>query len=45
MNIPHFLKPENIMDAEKKKPSDPKYNNQTLYIPKPFWLKFTPAVR
>jgi hypothetical protein len=30
---PYFTKKENVMDIEKRKPDDPKYDHTTLYIP------------
>ncbi|XP_076260192.1 DNA mismatch repair protein Msh6 [Rhynchophorus ferrugineus] len=40
-----FLKPENIRDAHKRKPSDPEYDSRTLYVPTDFLNSLTPAMR
>lgn len=40
-----FLKPENIRDADKRKPSDPNYNAKTLFVPESFKRTLTPAMR
>ncbi|KAJ1673028.1 DNA mismatch repair protein msh6, partial [Spiromyces aspiralis] len=33
---------ENPLDAQRRKPTDPDYDKQTLYIPPSAWAKFTP---
>lgn len=38
-----FLKPDKIRDAEKRKPSDPKYDSTTLYVPKDYLDSLTPV--
>lgn len=38
-----WLKPENIRDAEKRKPSHPMYDPKTLYVPDDFLNKLTPV--
>lgn len=43
--LPYFIKDENIMDAEKRRPSDPEYDPTTLYIPPSEWKDFTPALQ
>ncbi|EIW67861.1 hypothetical protein TREMEDRAFT_40008 [Tremella mesenterica DSM 1558] len=40
-----FLLPENLKDAEGRRPSDPDYDGRTLYIPKEDWRGFTPFER
>ncbi|XP_034940997.1 probable DNA mismatch repair protein Msh6 [Chelonus insularis] len=40
-----FLKPENIRDANKRRPDDPEYNPRTLYVPPDFLNTQTPAIR
>ncbi|XP_049939729.1 DNA mismatch repair protein Msh6 isoform X1 [Schistocerca serialis cubense] len=40
-----FLKPENIRDADKRKPTDPNYNAKTLFVPESFKKTLTPAMR
>ncbi|XP_076033999.1 DNA mismatch repair protein Msh6 isoform X2 [Oratosquilla oratoria] len=48
-NWPHlsyqFLKPENIRDKARKRPTDPEYNPRTLHLPDDFLNKQTPALR
>lgn len=41
--MPEFLKPENIKDANGKRPNDPEYDETTLLIPERYWKDFTPA--
>ena len=31
-NLPNFLQPENRRDAQKRRPDDPDYDENTLYI-------------
>ena len=31
--FPFFLKPENLLDSQKRKPDDPDYDPSTLYVP------------
>ncbi|XP_044580012.1 probable DNA mismatch repair protein Msh6 isoform X2 [Cotesia glomerata] len=40
-----FLQPENILDAEKRRPDHPEYNPKTLYVPQEFLDKQTPSMR
>nr|CAI5861606.1 unnamed protein product [Callosobruchus analis] len=40
-----FLKPEKVMDANKRKPSDPNYDPRTLFVPDSFLKDQTPAMR
>lgn len=40
-----FLKPQNIRDKQKRKPSDPKYDPTTLYVPDSHLKDLTPAMR
>ena len=45
--LPEFLKPENIMDANKNRPGDEDYDETSLHIPAKFWSgkeAFTPAM-
>ena len=41
---PHFIKEENVKDAEGRKPDDPDYDPTTLFIPAKEWKEFTPAM-
>lgn len=38
-----WLKPENIRDANKRKPSDPNYDPTTLYVPDEYLNSLTPV--
>lgn len=38
-----FLKPNNIMDINKRKKDDPEYDPKTLFIPQRFLIKQTPG--
>lgn len=38
-----FLKPNEIRDANKRKPDDPKYDPTTLYVPKEYLDSLTPV--
>lgn len=38
-----WLKPENVRDAEKRKPDHPDYDPRTLYVPKEFKASQTPV--
>ena len=38
-----FLKPEKVMDAKKRRPSDPDYDPRTLYVPDDFLKNQTPV--
>lgn len=40
-----FLKPENIRDKQKRRPSDPKYDPTTLYVPDSYLKELTPGTR
>ncbi|CAD5206742.1 unnamed protein product [Bursaphelenchus okinawaensis] len=40
-----FLKPENIRDAEKRRPDDPDYDPTTLYVPEQFIKDQSPGHR
>ncbi|RWS13405.1 DNA mismatch repair protein Msh6-like protein, partial [Dinothrombium tinctorium] len=40
-----FLQPENIRDADGRRRTDPAYNPKTLYVPKDFLQKQTPALK
>ncbi|CAG9766738.1 unnamed protein product [Ceutorhynchus assimilis] len=40
-----FMKPDKIMDAERRKPSDPNYDPKTLYVPDSYLSSLTPAMR
>lgn len=39
-----FLKPDKIRDGEKRKPSDPKYDPTTLFVPKDYLDSLTPVI-
>ena len=41
---PYFIKEEFLMDANKRRPSDPGYDHTTLYIPDKEYKEFTPAM-
>lgn len=38
-----FLKPNEIRDADKRRPDDPEYNPTTLYVPKSYLDSLTPV--
>jgi len=38
-----FLKPENIRDADKRKPGEADYNPHTLFVPAEFKKNLTPV--
>lgn len=38
-----FLQPNNIRDAQKRRPNDPDYDSRTLYIPDSFMNKQSPG--
>uniref|UniRef100_A0A914XGZ6 DNA mismatch repair protein n=1 Tax=Plectus sambesii TaxID=2011161 RepID=A0A914XGZ6_9BILA len=38
-----FLQPNNIRDAQKRRPTDPEYDPRTLYIPEAFFNKQSPG--
>ncbi|KHJ46404.1 MutS domain I protein [Trichuris suis] len=40
-----FLKPDNIMDIERRRPGDPEYDGHTLYVPPSFLKSQTPGHR
>ncbi|XP_066983199.1 DNA mismatch repair protein Msh6 isoform X2 [Macrobrachium rosenbergii] len=40
-----WLKPENIRDRDRKRPSDPDYNPRTLFVPDNFLNSQTPGMR
>ncbi|KAL0818931.1 hypothetical protein ABMA28_008234 [Loxostege sticticalis] len=40
-----WLQPENIMDAEKRRPDHPDYDQRTLFVPPEFLDKQTPLLR
>ncbi|XP_057339297.1 probable DNA mismatch repair protein Msh6 [Microplitis mediator] len=40
-----FLQPDEIRDAEKRRPDDPEYNPKTVYIPDKFLNEQTPSMR
>ena len=42
--LPDFLKEENIKDKDGRIPTDPDYDETTLFIPKDKWSTFTPAM-
>lgn len=42
--LPYFLKEENIKDKDGRAPTDPDYDETTLYIPDNEWSKFTPCM-
>jgi hypothetical protein len=42
---PYFIKEENIMDAERRRPEHPNYDPTTLYIPAKEFPTFTPAMK
>jgi len=41
--LPSFLKEDNLRDAEGRRPSDPMYDDTTVYIPKDYWNELTGA--
>jgi len=41
---PWFIRDEHIMDANRRRPSDPDYDPTSLYIPTKEWNAFTPAM-
>lgn len=42
-NTLDFLKPENIRDANKRKPTDPNYDPTTLFVPVSYLDELTPV--
>lgn len=44
-NTLEFLQPNKIMDANKKKPTDPEYDPTSLYVPENYLKTLTPAMR
>lgn len=40
-----FLQPNNIRDAQKRRPDDPDYDPRTLYVPEDFIKKRSPGHR
>ncbi|CAG9855365.1 unnamed protein product [Phyllotreta striolata] len=40
-----FLKPDKIMDINKRKPDHPEYDSRTLFVPEKFLSGLTPAMR
>ena len=43
MELPSWLKPENIMDKAKHKPDHPDYDPSSLYVPQSELVNMTPA--
>ena len=43
--LPEFLKQDKLMDAQKRRPSDPNYDPTTLYIPQRDFDQATPCMR
>eukprot|EP01022_Parablepharisma_sp_SALTPOND_P036623 TRINITY_DN99_c0_g2_i1.p1 TRINITY_DN99_c0_g2~~TRINITY_DN99_c0_g2_i1.p1 ORF type:complete len:735 (+),score=94.06 TRINITY_DN99_c0_g2_i1:4953-7157(+) len=43
--LPAFIKPENIMDKNKRRPTDPDYDKTSLYIPESAFTGMTATVK
>jgi DNA mismatch repair protein MSH6 len=43
--LPNFIKDENVMDAERRRPDHPDYDPTTLYVPPSEWKGFTPCMQ
>jgi len=39
--LPYFIRKEHIKDEQKRRPSDPNYDPETLFIPGHEWSTFT----
>eukprot|EP00347_Sterkiella_histriomuscorum_P024111 403332270 len=44
-NLPWFLLPEKILDGNKRRPDDPKYDPSTIFIPQHEMQKFSPFLQ
>lgn len=42
--LPPFIKDEQVLDLQKRRPDHPDYDPTTLHIPKDCWKGFTPAM-
>ncbi len=43
--LPTFIRPENIVDKHKRKPSDPMYDPTSVFVPESEYPSMTPTVR